>query len=92
LLLASGTPPARSLKRGGRSHKSARAPGSSACAHYDRIWSAPAALVNYALLGWFIGLARSKLGLVLQLLLNLCNMWARERASRYPALRAKAAT
>jgi len=39
-----------------------------------RIWSAPAALVNYALLGWFIGLARSKLGLVLQLVLNLCNM------------------
>jgi MATE family multidrug resistance protein len=39
-----------------------------------RIWSAPAALVNYALLGWFIGLARSKRALVLQLVLNVCNM------------------
>src|SRR6185295_11212101 len=29
---------------------------------------------NYALLGWFIGLGRSKLGLVLQLVLNLSNM------------------
>ncbi len=39
-----------------------------------RIWSAPAALANYALLGWFIGLGRSKIGLVLQLVLNLTNM------------------
>jgi MATE family multidrug resistance protein len=39
-----------------------------------RVWSAPAALINYALLGWFIGLARSPLGLALQLVLNLCNM------------------
>ena len=39
-----------------------------------RIWSAPATLANYALLGWFIGLGRSKIGLVLQLVLNLTNM------------------
>ena len=39
-----------------------------------RIWSAPATLANYALLGWFMGLGRSKIGLVLQLVLNLTNM------------------
>lgn len=39
-----------------------------------RIWAAPATLINYAVLGWFIGLARSKLGLWLQLVLNACNM------------------
>ena len=39
-----------------------------------RIWSAPAALANYALLGWFIGLGRTDIGLVLQLVLNLTNM------------------
>ncbi len=39
-----------------------------------RIWSAPAALVNYALLGWFIGLARANLALALQLVLNLTNI------------------
>ena len=39
-----------------------------------RIWSAPAALANYALLGWFIGLGRSKIGLMLQLVLNVTNM------------------
>lgn len=39
-----------------------------------RIWSAPAALANYALLGWFIGLGRTDIGLVLQLTLNLTNI------------------
>jgi MATE family, multidrug efflux pump len=39
-----------------------------------RIWSAPAALANYALLGWFIGLGRTDVALVLQLILNLCNI------------------
>ena len=39
-----------------------------------RIWSAPAALANYALLGWYIGLARTDRGLILQLLLNLTNI------------------
>jgi MATE family multidrug resistance protein len=39
-----------------------------------RIWSAPATLANYALLGWFIGLGRTDIGLVLQLLLNLTNI------------------
>ncbi len=39
-----------------------------------RIWSAPAAFANFALLGWFIGLGRTDIGLVLQLVLNLTNM------------------
>jgi multidrug resistance protein, MATE family len=39
-----------------------------------RIWAAPATLANYALLGWFIGLGRTDIGLVLQLILNLANM------------------
>ncbi len=39
-----------------------------------RIWSAPAALANFAMLGWLIGLRRSDLSLVLQLFLNLTNI------------------
>jgi MATE family multidrug resistance protein len=39
-----------------------------------RIWSAPTALANYALLGWFIGLGRTDIALVLQLILNLSNI------------------
>jgi len=39
-----------------------------------RIWAAPATLVNYALLGWFIGLGRTAIGLILQLVLNVANM------------------
>jgi MATE family multidrug resistance protein len=38
-----------------------------------RIWSAPAALANYALLGWFIGLGRAGTAFALQLVLNLTN-------------------
>lgn len=39
-----------------------------------RIWAAPATLANYALLGWFIGLGRTDIALVLQLVLNLSNI------------------
>ena len=39
-----------------------------------RIWAAPVTLANYALLGWFIGLGRTGIGLALQLVLNLTNM------------------
>jgi len=46
-----------------------------ACDYYDiRIWAAPATLTNYAVLGWFIGLARARVALLLQLVLNLTNM------------------
>ena len=55
-------------------HASARVEG-LARGYFDiRIWAAPATLANYALLGWFIGLGRSDIGLVLQLVLNLTNM------------------
>ncbi|HVL55624.1 MAG TPA: MATE family efflux transporter [Burkholderiaceae bacterium] len=39
-----------------------------------RIWAAPATLVNFALLGWFIGRGRADLALLLQLMLNLVNI------------------
>ncbi|HZV21221.1 MAG TPA: MATE family efflux transporter [Hyphomicrobiales bacterium] len=39
-----------------------------------RIMSAPATLANYALMGWFIGLARAKLAFLLQLFLNALNI------------------
>jgi MATE family multidrug resistance protein len=39
-----------------------------------RIWSAPAALANYALLGWFIGLGRTDVAFALQLILNISNI------------------
>ncbi len=39
-----------------------------------RIWAAPASFANYALLGWFIGLGRTDIALVLQLVLNLVNI------------------
>jgi multidrug resistance protein, MATE family len=39
-----------------------------------RIWSAPFALINFVLLGWFIGQGRARMALGLQLFLNLTNM------------------
>jgi multidrug resistance protein, MATE family len=43
--------------------------------YYDiRIWAAPATLLNYALLGWFVGLSQARVALLLQLVLNLTNM------------------
>jgi len=43
--------------------------------YYDiRIWAAPATLINYALLGWFIGQGRARVALALQLILNITNM------------------
>lgn len=48
---------------------------SAARIYYDiRLWAAPATLVNYALLGWFLGMQRAVLGLVLQLILNMANI------------------
>ena len=46
----------------------------SAQTYYSwRIWSAPFVFVNYALLGWFIGLAEAGRAFALQMLLNLVN-------------------
>ncbi|WP_340117758.1 MATE family efflux transporter [Pelagibius sp. 7325] len=39
-----------------------------------RIWSAPAALVNYVVLGWLLGVQRARTTLVLQLFLNGVNI------------------
>jgi MATE family multidrug resistance protein len=39
-----------------------------------RIWAAPAGLVNFALLGWFIGLGRAGLAFAIQIFLNILNV------------------
>jgi MATE family multidrug resistance protein len=39
-----------------------------------RIWSAPFAFANYAILGWLIGMGRTMTGLVLQIGINLANI------------------
>lgn len=39
-----------------------------------RIWSAPAVLANYVLVGWFIGLGKAKIALVIQIVLNVVNL------------------
>ncbi len=39
-----------------------------------RIWGAPAALANFALVGWFIGLGRASVAFWLQILLNIVNI------------------
>jgi MATE family, multidrug efflux pump len=39
-----------------------------------RIWGAPAALANFALVGWFIGLGRANVAFALQLILNGVNI------------------
>ena len=39
-----------------------------------RIWGAPATLANYVLIGWFLGLGRAGLTLILQLVLNGTNI------------------
>lgn len=43
--------------------------------YYDwRVWAAPAGLVNFALLGWFIGLGRTVAAFWLQVLANVLNI------------------
>ena len=39
-----------------------------------RIWSAPAALANYVVLGWFLGMQNARAGLVIQVFINLLNI------------------
>lgn len=39
-----------------------------------RIWSAPFALANYCVMGWFIGQAKARLTFLVQLFLNITNM------------------
>lgn len=40
-----------------------------------RIWSAPATLVSYALIGWFIGLQNARVPLLIVLTINLINIF-----------------
>jgi len=43
--------------------------------YYDiRIWAAPATLINYVILGWFLGLQRPRIPLLLMLLMNALNI------------------
>jgi len=39
-----------------------------------RIWGAPAALANYALVGWFIGVRNTRAALIMQLVMNGLNI------------------
>ena len=39
-----------------------------------RVWAAPASLATYALFGWFIGLGRTGLALVMTLVMNVTNV------------------
>lgn len=41
---------------------------------YIRIWSAPATLANFALIGWFIGLQNARVPLLIVLVINLTNI------------------
>lgn len=43
---------------------------------YVRVWGAPAALLNLAIIGWLIGQQKGRLILVLQVLVNLINIAA----------------
>ena len=41
---------------------------------FIRIWSAPAALANFALIGWFIGLQNARIPLIIVLTINITNI------------------
>ncbi|MEX2126538.1 MAG: MATE family efflux transporter [Woeseia sp.] len=41
---------------------------------FIRIWSAPATLANFALIGWFIGLQNARVPLVIVLVINVTNV------------------
>jgi MATE family multidrug resistance protein len=41
---------------------------------FVRVWSAPCALANFAVLGWLIGIARAGTALVLQIAINTANI------------------
>lgn len=46
-----------------------------AAVYFDiRIWSAPATLANYALIGWFIGLQNARIPLYIVLAINITNI------------------
>jgi MATE family multidrug resistance protein len=43
---------------------------------FVRVWSAPCALANFAVLGWLVGIARAGTALALQIAINIINMTA----------------
>jgi MATE family, multidrug efflux pump len=43
---------------------------------FVRVWSAPCALANFAVLGWLVGIARAGTALALQIAINVVNMAA----------------
>jgi MATE family, multidrug efflux pump len=43
---------------------------------FIRVWSAPCALANFAVLGWLVGVARAGTALLLQVVINAVNMAA----------------
>jgi multidrug resistance protein, MATE family len=53
---------------------SAEVEAQAALYFHVRVWSAPAALANYALIGWFIGMRNTRAALVLQLWMNGLNI------------------
>jgi len=53
---------------------SAEVSGEAATYFAIRIWSAPAALMNFVLLGWLLGVQRAQTALLLQVLLNGVNI------------------
>ena len=53
---------------------SAEVEGHTAVYFDIRVWSAPAALANYVVLGWLLGVQRARAALVLQILLNGTNI------------------
>jgi MATE family multidrug resistance protein len=42
---------------------------------YTRVWGAPAVLINMVLIGWFIGQQKTKFVLILQVIINLSNIF-----------------
>ena len=55
-------------------HASAEVETEASAYYAIRIWGAPAALANYVLLGWFLGLQNARWPLVLQIFMNGLNI------------------
>lgn len=55
-------------------HGSAEVEYNAAVYFRIRIWSAPFALCNFVMLGWFVGQGRARIAFLLQVFLNIMNM------------------
>jgi multidrug resistance protein, MATE family len=74
LLIALQTPLATAIYRLLGGSDAVRA--AAATYFFVRIWSAPCALANFAVLGWLVGIARAGTALALQIAINVINMAA----------------